>query len=195
MRILPTTLSGPVAIGPAVHGDERGFFVETFRQGDLAELGIAHEFVQDNHSRSRQGIVRGMHYQPGQAKLVRCARGAILDVVVDIRRGSPSSATGRRMFSTILIIANSTCPTGSPTASACYPTLPTWPTRSPRTTTHRSRVASLTTIAKWAFNGPRTWANCWSPSETATRQRWPSAPTSFRSSMAMLERLHCGLRQ
>jgi dTDP-4-dehydrorhamnose 3,5-epimerase len=89
MQALPTQLNGPVLIAPAVHGDERGFFVETFRHAALAELGIDHPFVQDNQSRSRKGIVRGMHYQPGQAKLVRCARGAILDVIVDIRRGSP----------------------------------------------------------------------------------------------------------
>jgi dTDP-4-dehydrorhamnose 3,5-epimerase len=88
MQTLPTKLSGPIVIAPAVHGDERGFFVETYRRDMLAELGIAQDFVQDNHSRSRQGIVRGMHYQPGQAKLVRCARGSIFDVLVDIRRGS-----------------------------------------------------------------------------------------------------------
>ncbi len=89
MRLLDTTLNGPVLMGPAVHGDERGFFVESFRRDALIELGIHEEFVQDNQSRSGKGIVRGMHYQPGQAKLVRCARGAILDVIVDIRRGSP----------------------------------------------------------------------------------------------------------
>ncbi len=89
MQTLPTKLHGPVFIAPAVHGDERGFFLESYRQSALAELGIADEFVQDNHSRSRRGIVRGMHYQPGQAKLVRCVRGAILDVIVDIRPGSP----------------------------------------------------------------------------------------------------------
>lgn len=89
MRKIRTKLSGPLLLAPAVHGDERGFFVETFREEALAELGIEHGFVQDNHSRSRRGIVRGMHFQPGQAKLVRCARGAILDVLVDIRRGSP----------------------------------------------------------------------------------------------------------
>ena len=71
------------------HGDERGFFLESFRENVFAELGIPDHFVQDNHSRSRRGIVRGMHYQPGQAKLVRCVRGAILDVLVDIRPGSP----------------------------------------------------------------------------------------------------------
>jgi dTDP-4-dehydrorhamnose 3,5-epimerase len=89
MQILPSRFDGPVLIAPAVHGDERGFFVETFRQVALADFGIADAFVQDNHSRSREGVVRGMHFQPGQAKLVRCARGAILDVIVDIRRGSP----------------------------------------------------------------------------------------------------------
>ena len=73
-----------------MHGDDRGFFVETYRRSALAELGIADEFVQDNHSRSRRGVVRGMHFQPGQAKLIRCARGAIYDVVVDLRRGSPT---------------------------------------------------------------------------------------------------------
>jgi dTDP-4-dehydrorhamnose 3,5-epimerase len=73
---------------PVVHRDARGFFQEVYRQDQLAELGIADAFVQDNHSRSRQGIVRGMHFQPGMAKLVRCARGAILDVLVDIQLGS-----------------------------------------------------------------------------------------------------------
>jgi dTDP-4-dehydrorhamnose 3,5-epimerase len=75
-----------------IHGDERGFFHESYRRNVYAGLGIAEEFVQDNHSRSRHGIVRGMHFQVGRgmAKLVRCARGAILDVVVDVRRGSPS---------------------------------------------------------------------------------------------------------
>jgi dTDP-4-dehydrorhamnose 3,5-epimerase len=89
MRSLPTQLSGPRLLAPAVHGDERGFFLETYRESALLALGVDVSFVQDNHSRSSQGVVRGMHFQPGQVKLVRCARGAILDVVVDIRRGSP----------------------------------------------------------------------------------------------------------
>jgi dTDP-4-dehydrorhamnose 3,5-epimerase len=89
MRTLPVKLQGTVLLAPDVHGDERGFFLETFRQDALIELGIDHAFIQDNQSRSRKGIVRGMHFQPGQAKLVRCARGAILDVVVDVRVGSP----------------------------------------------------------------------------------------------------------
>lgn len=90
MRRLPTKLSGPILIEPVVHGDHRGFFLETYRQSALAELGIEDEFVQDNHSRSRAGVVRGMHFQPGMAKLVRCACGAIYDVLVDLRRGSPT---------------------------------------------------------------------------------------------------------
>ena len=92
MNLLMTALDGPILLEPAVHGDARGFFVETYRRSALAKLGIEPYFVQDNHSRSGHGVVRGMHFQtgPGQAKLVRCARGAILDVVVDIRRGSPT---------------------------------------------------------------------------------------------------------
>jgi dTDP-4-dehydrorhamnose 3,5-epimerase len=88
MEQLATTLEGPVLVNPEVHGDSRGFFMETYRKSEYAEFGIDDDFVQDNHSRSRLGVVRGMHFQPGQAKLVRCARGAILDVVCDIRPGS-----------------------------------------------------------------------------------------------------------
>ena len=75
-------------IEPRIIGDERGFFCETYRREIFAELGIQEEMVQDNHSRSRRGIVRGMHFQPGMGKLVSCAHGAIVDVLVDIRRGS-----------------------------------------------------------------------------------------------------------
>jgi dTDP-4-dehydrorhamnose 3,5-epimerase len=85
-----TKLDGVVLVEPQVHGDERGFFVETFRKDVWAELGVDAEFVQHNHSRSSKGTLRGLHFQtsPGQAKLLRCARGAILDVAVDLRKGS-----------------------------------------------------------------------------------------------------------
>ncbi|MHB8689897.1 MAG: dTDP-4-dehydrorhamnose 3,5-epimerase [Solirubrobacteraceae bacterium] len=89
MQRLATKLEGPLLLAPAVHGDERGFFVETFRSSAMHDAGVTAEFVQDNHSRSRAGVTRGMHFQPGQEKLVRCARGTILDVIVDIRVGSP----------------------------------------------------------------------------------------------------------
>ncbi len=92
MRTHQTSLAGVLRIEPAVHGDHRGFFAETFRADAWAAAGVDAAFVQDNHSRSRRGTLRGMHFQtsPGQAKLIRCARGAIFDVVVDLRRGSPT---------------------------------------------------------------------------------------------------------
>jgi dTDP-4-dehydrorhamnose 3,5-epimerase len=92
LKLHETQLNGPLLLQPAVHGDARGFFCETYRRNVLSELGIDEEMVQDNHSRSDRGIVRGMHFQigAGAAKLIRCARGTILDVVVDIRRGSPT---------------------------------------------------------------------------------------------------------
>jgi len=92
VQLLPTRLDGPLLIEPKVFGDERGFFAETYRRSAFAELGVVEEMVQDNHSRSARNVVRGMHFQigAGAAKLVRCGRGAILDVVVDLRRGSPT---------------------------------------------------------------------------------------------------------
>jgi len=92
MKLIDTRLDGPLLIEPAVHGDSRGFFVESYRTDVLAELGVTEDFVQDNHSRSGRGVVRGIHFAigDGQAKLVRCARGAIVDVLVDIRAGSPT---------------------------------------------------------------------------------------------------------
>ena len=92
MQALPTTLPGAVVIVPTVHGDERGFFLESYRREAFVALGLADEFVQDNHSRSARGVLRGMHLQIGAgiAKLVRCARGEILDVIVDVRHGSPT---------------------------------------------------------------------------------------------------------
>ena len=85
-------MEGPILIKPAVHGDERGFFVETYRASALVEQGVHHEWVQDNHSRSARGVLRGLHFsvEPGQAKLIRCARGSIRDIVVDLRVGSPT---------------------------------------------------------------------------------------------------------
>jgi dTDP-4-dehydrorhamnose 3,5-epimerase len=92
MEVIPTRLKGLVLIAPAVHGDERGFFAETWRADSWPEAGVNVDFVQDNHSRSRKGTLRGMHFQtsPGQAKLVRCARGSVIDVAVDLRLDSPT---------------------------------------------------------------------------------------------------------
>jgi dTDP-4-dehydrorhamnose 3,5-epimerase len=92
MERVETRLEGPILIAPRPLADERGFFCETYRRSIFTELGIPEEMVQDNHSRSSEGIVRGMHFQigAGAAKLVRCGRGAIFDVLVDLRRGSPT---------------------------------------------------------------------------------------------------------
>jgi len=94
VRAISVRLPGLVVIEPVVHGDQRGFFTETYRREWHADVGIpeGEEFVQDNHSRSAQGVVRGMHFHIGDgvAKLVRCARGRVFDVAVDLRRGSPT---------------------------------------------------------------------------------------------------------
>ena len=91
MRRLPTELDGVVLLEPDVHGDERGFLVETFRESDAARAWASTSaFVQDNHSRSEGGVLRGIHMQQGQAKLVRCPRGRIWDLAVDLRPDSPN---------------------------------------------------------------------------------------------------------
>jgi dTDP-4-dehydrorhamnose 3,5-epimerase len=89
---LETKLDGVVLVEPQVFGDERGFFVETFSRDAWREMGVDVEFVQHNHSRSVKNTLRGLHFQtePGQAKLIRCVRGEIVDVAVDLRRGSPT---------------------------------------------------------------------------------------------------------
>ena len=94
MQVERFDIPGVVALTPARHGDHRGFFSEVYNRARLAEAGIAADFVQDNHSFSREkGVIRGLHFQKpphAQAKLVRVSRGAALDVVVDIRTGSPT---------------------------------------------------------------------------------------------------------
>ena len=93
MKVTPTDLPEVLVIEPAVHGDARGFFMESFNQRAFdAAVGSHVEFVQDNHSRSARGVLRGLHYQlppHAQGKLVRVTRGAVFDVAVDMRRDSP----------------------------------------------------------------------------------------------------------
>jgi len=90
MKAVATDIPGPLIIEPRVFGDERGFFMETWNAGSFRELGLDLAFVQDNHSRSQKGVLRGLHFQnPGaQGKLVRVACGAVFDVAVDLRRSS-----------------------------------------------------------------------------------------------------------
>ena len=92
MKATPTAIPDVLLLEPKVFGDERGFFMETWQRRVFAELGIDHDFVQDNHSRSERGILRGLHYQRRhpQGKLVRVSAGEVFDVAVDLRRASRS---------------------------------------------------------------------------------------------------------
>lgn len=94
MKITKTKLEGVVIIEPDVFGDNRGFFMESCNKKKMAEAGLDYDFVQDNHSKSTaKGTLRGIHFQKGdkaQAKLVRCVKGAVLDVAVDLRKNSPT---------------------------------------------------------------------------------------------------------
>lgn len=105
MRFIPCDIPGPVIIEPKVFGDERGFFLESWNLAAFAEAGFDLTFVQDNHSRSSRGVLRGLHYQEPnpQGKLVRVANGSVFDVAVDIRR---SSATFGRWIGVELSAAN-----------------------------------------------------------------------------------------
>ena len=105
-----TEIEGLIIVEPKVFGDNRGFFAETYKKSEFVKNGIDVEFVQDNHSKSSKGVLRGLHYQNvpyTQAKLVRCTNGKILDVAVDIRKNSKTfgkyvkvelSAENKKMF-------------------------------------------------------------------------------------------------
>ena len=101
MKINTTALPGVLIIEPKVFGDSRGFFLESYHEQKFKEAGITLPFVQDNHSRSEKGVLRGLHYQLTfpQGKLIRVTRGEVFDVAVDIRHGSP---TFGKWFSTVL---------------------------------------------------------------------------------------------
>ncbi len=109
MNIIECDIAGPLIIEPKVFGDERGFFMESWNAAAFAQAGLDLAFVQDNHSRSQKGVLRGMHFQnpAPQGKLVRVVSGAVFDAVVDLRRSSPTfgqwtgvvlSAENKRMF-------------------------------------------------------------------------------------------------
>jgi dTDP-4-dehydrorhamnose 3,5-epimerase len=109
MKVIETTLKDALILEPKVFGDARGFFMESWNRRAFAQLGLDLDFVQDNHSRSAHGVLRGLHYQmqQPQGKLVRVTAGAVFDVAVDLRRSSPSfgrsvgielSAENQRMF-------------------------------------------------------------------------------------------------
>jgi len=99
-------IEGLILVKPKVFGDDRGFFLESYKKSDFIQIGIAEEFIQDNHSKSVKGVLRGLHFQNepfAQGKLVRCVRGSIFDVAVDIRKKSP---TFGKWFATFLTEEN-----------------------------------------------------------------------------------------
>lgn len=109
MKLIPTAIPDVLVIEPQVFGDERGFFLESWNRARFAEAGLDLDFVQDNHSRSAKGVLRGIHYQLArpQGKLVRVTAGSVYDVAVDLRRSSPTfgrwvgvelSAANKRML-------------------------------------------------------------------------------------------------
>lgn len=104
-KTIETPIEGLLVVEPTVFGDARGFFMETYAERDFEEIGIAERFVQDNHSKSGKGVLRGMHFQRShtQGKLVRATAGAVLDVVVDLR---PESATYGQHFKVELSAEN-----------------------------------------------------------------------------------------
>lgn len=101
MKVIETTLPGVFLLEPKVFGDARGFFMESYNKRAMSEAGITQDFVQDNHSRSAKGVLRGLHYQirQPQGKLVRVVAGEVYDVAVDMRRSSPNFGrwTGMRI--------------------------------------------------------------------------------------------------
>lgn len=109
MNVIECAIPGPLILEPAVYGDERGFFMESWNRAAFLKAGLDLDFVQDNHSRSAKGVLRGLHFQNPvpQGKLVRVSQGAVFDVAVDVRRSSPNfgkwaavelSARNHRMF-------------------------------------------------------------------------------------------------
>jgi dTDP-4-dehydrorhamnose 3,5-epimerase len=136
MRVVPTSIPDVLVVEPRVFGDQRGFFFESWNRRALREAGLDADFVQDNHSRSARGVLRGLHYQirHPQGKLVRVVAGEVFDVAVDLRRGSPTfgrhvaitlSAENKRMLWVPPGFAHGFCVT-SESADFLYKTTDYW---------------------------------------------------------------------
>ena len=143
MRVTPTAIPDVLVVEPRVFGDDRGFFFESWNRRALAQAGLDVDFVQDNHSRSARGVLRGLHYQirHPQGKLVRVVAGEVFDVAVDLRRGSPTfgrhvavtlSAENKRMLWVPPGFAHGFCVT-SASADFLYKTTDYWHAEHERT--------------------------------------------------------------
>ena len=187
MQRIETRLDGPILIEPKLLGDERGFFCETYRRSTFMELGIQEEMVQDNHSRSGHGIVRGMHFQVdrGAAKLVRCGRGAIFDAIVDVRRGSPTFGQWEGFELTdenarMLYVPGRLRARLLRAQRRRRRLLQAGPLLRRR---HRARD-QVRRSRRWASSGRCRSPSSSPPSATRTRRRWPRSSPSCRSSTA-----------
>jgi dTDP-4-dehydrorhamnose 3,5-epimerase len=164
MRVVPTSIPDVKIVEPRVFGDARGFFFESWNARALAEAGIAAEFVQDNHSRSAQGVLRGLHYQlaHAQGKLVRVVAGEVYDVAVDLRRSSPTfgrhvaitlSAEDKRMLWVPPGFAHGFCVI-SASADFLYKTTDYWHPEDERTLLWNDPALAIA----WPLAGPPTIA-------------------------------------
>lgn len=161
MNITPLAIPDVLLIEPRVFGDERGFFYESFNQRAFTQgTGVTLPFVQDNHSKSARGVLRGLHYQVQnpQGKLVRVTAGEVFDVAVDIRRDSPTLANGSASCSRPTTSASCGCPPVWRMGLWCCPRRLSFCTKPP-TTTHQSMNAALPgTTPRWPSLGLR-WAS------------------------------------
>ncbi|HQU51016.1 MAG TPA: dTDP-4-dehydrorhamnose 3,5-epimerase [Casimicrobiaceae bacterium] len=164
MQVIPTSIPDVKLVVPRVFGDARGFFFESWNARALAEAGIAASFVQDNHSRSSRGVLRGLHYQVQhpQGKLVRVVAGEVFDVAVDLRRSSPTfgrhvavrlSADDKRMLWVPPGFAHGFCVT-SDSADFLYKTTDYWHPEHERTLLWNDPALAI----DWPLDGPPTIA-------------------------------------
>ncbi|MCE7878146.1 MAG: dTDP-4-dehydrorhamnose 3,5-epimerase, partial [Betaproteobacteria bacterium PRO3] len=164
MHVVPTSIPDVKLVEPRVFGDARGFFFESWNARALAEAGIAASFVQDNHSRSARGVLRGLHYQVqhAQGKLVRVVAGEVFDVAVDLRRSSPTfgrhvavrlSADDKRMLWVPPGFAHGFCVV-SESADFLYKTTDYWHPEHERTLLWSDPALGI----DWPLDGPPTIA-------------------------------------
>jgi hypothetical protein len=184
VKVTPTTIPDLLILEPRVFGDDRGFFFESFNARRFAELtGVETAFVQDNHSRSARGVLRGLHYQilQPQGKLVRVVAGEVWDVAVDIRRGSPSFGQWQGAYLSADNKRQLWIPAGSPTASWCSPNPPSSYTRPPTTTPRNTSAASPGTTRNSPLTGAMTESPC---SRKRTGREQPSGASNSSTEAA-----------
>ena len=159
-----TSIEGVHVVDVTAYGDERGYFVETYKRPDFVAGGIGCEFVQDNQSSSVKGVLRGLHFQieHPQSKLVRVVSGEVFDVAVDLRPDSPTYGKWEARCCRRRTAASSSCRAGSPTASSCFPMSPSSATSATTCTIPTTRAGLCGMIPRSASSGPswRVWNSC-----------------------------------